>query len=289
MPQMITDDHYSDIQNWLKVINTNKKRSKIFYAEGDDEFMADGKLFKMIPSEYCKYATFDEFYLHINVKTKEILFQAWNIENFDELRRSTIESGVLNWEKMEFSVLTFITTNISKLSYTSGALKNHFPMNGSVTTHTTYPQQQPYSHKPYVPPVSIYNDGDYKEREVIREKFTALVKQNKTGLAVELLESAITKMCENKKFSGLDLFLTALPTEYMNIPAMFSVLKVTCGADHILRDRRGFFEKVKSRLSKTGKLNKMLDKLNEVEPGKEYVGITKYSNEPTEIKANAAN
>jgi hypothetical protein len=286
---MITDDHYSDIQNWLKVINTNKKRSKIFYAEGDDEFMADGKLFKMIPSEYCKYATFDEFYLHINVKTKEILFQAWNIENFDELRRSTIESGVLNWEKMEFSVLTFITTNISKLSYTSGALKNHFPMNGSVTTHTTYPQQQPYSHKPYVPPVSIYNDGDYKEREVIREKFTALVKQNKTGLAVELLESAITKMCENKKFSGLDLFLTALPTEYMNIPAMFSVLKVTCGADHILRDRRGFFEKVKSRLSKTGKLNKMLDKLNEVEPGKEYVGITKYSNEPTEIKANAAN
>jgi hypothetical protein len=286
---MITDDHYSDIKNWLKVINTNKKRSKIFYAEGDDEFMADGKLFKMIPSEYCKYATFDEFYLHINVKTKEILFQAWNIENFDELRRSTIESGVLNWEKMEFSVLTFITTNISKLSYTSGALKNHFPMNGSVTTHTTYPQQQPYSYKPYVPPVSIYNDGDYKEREVIREKFTALVKQNKTGLAVELLESAITKMCENKKFSGLDLFLTALPTEYMNIPAMFSVLKVTCGADHILRDRRGFFEKVKSRLSKTGKLNKMLDKLNEVEPGKEYVGITKYSNEPTEIKANAAN
>ena len=288
MPQMITDDHYSDIKSWLKVINTNKKRSKIFYAEGDDEFIADGKLFKMIPTEYCKYATFDEFYLHVNVKTKEILFQAWNIENFDELRRSAIESGVLDWEKMEFSVLTFITTNISKLSYTSAALKNYpSSSHNSVTTHTTYPQQ--YS-PPYKSPISTYNEGDYKEREAIREKFAALIKQNKTGLAIEHIESAIIKMCESKKFSGLDLFLTALPVENMNIPAMFSILKVTRGADHILRDRRSFFVKVKSRLSKTGKLNKMIGKLNEVEPGKEYAGVTKYSNEPpVETKANAAN
>ena len=288
MPQMITDDHYSDIKSWLKVINTNKKRSKIFYAEGDDEFIADGKLFKMIPTEYCKYATFDEFYLHVNVKTKEILFQAWNIENFDELRRSAIESGVLDWEKMEFSVLTFITTNISKLSYTSSALKSHSSSSHNpVTTHTTYPQQ--YS-PPYKPPVSLYNESEYKEREAIREKFAALIKQNKTGLAIEHIESAIIKMCESKKFSGLDLFLTALPVENMNIPAMFSILKVTRGADHILRDRRSFFEKVKSRLSKTGKLNKMIGKLNAVEPGKEYAGVTKYSNEPpVETKANAAN
>jgi hypothetical protein len=285
---MITDDHYSDIKSWLKVINTNKKRSKIFYAEGDDEFIADGKLFKMIPTEYCKYATFDEFYLHVNVKTKEILFQAWNIENFDELRRSAIESGVLDWEKMEFSVLTFITTNISKLSYTSSALKSHSSSSHNpVTTHTTYPQQ--YS-PPYKPPVSLYNESEYKEREAIREKFAALIKQNKTGLAIEHIESAIIKMCESKKFSGLDLFLTALPVENMNIPAMFSILKVTRGADHILRDRRSFFEKVKSRLSKTGKLNKMISKLNAVEPGKEYAGVTKYSNEPpVETKANAAN
>src|ERR1019366_2016773 len=271
MPQMITDDHYSDIKSWLKVINTNKKRSKIFYAEGDDEFIADGKLFKMIPTEYCKYATFDEFYLHVNVKTKEILFQAWNIENFDELRRSAIESGVLDWEKMEFSVLTFITTNISKLSYTSSALKSHSSSSHNpVTTHTTYPQQ--YS-PPYKPPVSLYNESEYKEREAIREKFAALIKQNRTGLAIEQIESAIIKMCESKKFSGLDLFLTALPVENMNIPAMFSILKVTRGADHILRDRRSFFEKVKSRLSKTGKLNKMISKLNAVEPGKEYAGV----------------
>jgi hypothetical protein len=34
----------------------------------------------------------------------------------------------------------------------------------------------------------------------------------------------------------------------------------------------------------------MIGKLNEVEPGKEYAGVTKYSNEPpVETKANAAN
>lgn len=295
MSQMITSHNYNDIKSWIKVINANKKRTKIFYAESDDEFIADGKLFKMMPSEYAKYATFDEFYLHINVKNKEILFEAWNIADFDEMRRSEIESGFLDWDKMEFIVLTFLTTNITQLSFSASIVAKHSPVNGATshTSHNPYSHQTrtphtPYTHIPYKP-TPTYSEVAYKEREAIREKFATLVKQNKTGLAIEHIESAIIKMCEEKKFAGLDLFISSLPIETMNVPALFSVLKASRGADHLLKERQIFFDKVRSRLVKSGKLTKMFSKLNNVAPGKEYAGVVKYTNEPTETKANAPN
>jgi hypothetical protein len=289
-PQMITDDEYSDIKAWLKVIASNKKRSKIFYAESEDAFIADGKLFKMLPAEYSKYATFDEFYVHVNVKNKEVLYHAWNIENFDELRRSTIEDGVFEWGKVESVILSFLTTNITKLSYSASTVSQGTSASAgshnSTRTHTQFPQQ--YG-PPYKPSSYSYNEADYKERDAARDKFVALIKQNKTGAAVELVQETIIKLCEAKKFGSLDLFIISLPVETMNIPSMLSVLKATRGADHLLKDRRPFFVKVKERMSKSGKLNKMLYLLDEVEPGKEYAGVTKYSNEPTETKVNAPN
>ena len=286
---MISNNHYSDITSWLKVIASNKKRSKVFYIENDDAFIADGKLLKCMPVEYAKYSAFDEFYVHVNVKEKEILYQAWNIENFDELRTSVIESGMLDWDKMEFIILTFLTANMSKLSYSVGTMNSLSSSTSSTSSTTTPYTHTPYNHTPYKPTTTSYfNEPDYKERESAKDKLAELLKQNKTSKAIDHVDHFVTKLCEDKKFYGLDLFISALPVDNMNVPMMFTVLKATRGADHLLKDRKTFFEKVKTRLSKTGKLSKAIAFLNELEPGKEYPGVTKYNNEPQAEKKDAS-
>jgi hypothetical protein len=55
-----------------------------------------------------------------------------------------------------------------------------------------------------------------------------------------------------------------------------------------MKDRKAFFEKVKVKLHKTNRSDKTLSMLSELEPGKEYAGVVKYSNDPVE-KVNAPN
>src|ERR1700722_17042702 len=104
---------YNDITSWMRIIKPNQKRTKFFFLENDDMFIVDGKMIKTMPPAYSKYCEFDEFYLHVNVKDKEVMYQAFNMDNPDKIGGAKVESGQFLWDMVERCLLTFFITNNS--------------------------------------------------------------------------------------------------------------------------------------------------------------------------------
>jgi hypothetical protein len=279
------------ISKCLRLIKVAPRDNEFFYVEDDtNSCLIDGKMIKMLPSEYNKYSKFDEFWIHIDADNRTINFVVYNIADFITNSHKDEERGILEWNKMLIPIATFFVANLQLLcsaiatinSNTSATTSHGSNMTNDAETRfgSKTPTQYPYYKTPH--DTSAW-EASYKERNTIKERFEALIKENKTGAAIEFINIAINKMCDEKKFSSLDLLMFALP-DTMNMPTMIAILKATAGADHLMKDRKIIFERAMKKFN-SNKSTKMIEVINALAPGKEYAGIKKYSND-TDTKTN---
>lgn len=272
------EDKSQKIGNYIDFIKKYPKEVNFFALDVGRKFIVDGKKIKLLPTEYSKHNTKDEFYISVNPDLKKVIFYSCMIVDYTTEEKTDEELGHFEWDKVQNQILGFIVLHLSDLSTSSTPYKDSEKINGGCgfsTSHT--PANQPYP--PYTPPTynNDYTSKDYKDRTAITDKLIDLLKANKTSLAIDHITTSIAGMCENKKFDSLDCLLKYIALDRLTIPAMLAILDATRGADHILKDRKEFFFKVKNHLAKV-RSSKIDNLLCNMEPGKEYKNIKKYEN-----------
>jgi hypothetical protein len=156
--------------------------------------------------------------------------------------------------------------------------RNAPPANNNVRNPTA---NYPASHignnynSAYTPPPYSYGTSAYKEREAFYDKINLSLKENRTSQAIDQINDHITAMCKDKKFDELDYLIKMVVFDKLNIPTMLGILSATQGADHVLKERKDFYNKVKTHITKI-KPSRVDLVLRNLEPGKVYENVQKY-------------
>ena len=262
------------IIQYIDFIKRQPREQKYFSFDDGRAFFVDGNKIKMLPPEYAKYYNHDEFYLKIEPDVKKIMYYAFNVDSYQSTENIDEDLGYFDWDKVSEQIYTFLTLHLKELSTSSTPLvdisekKESTPSSYS-SSHPTYDTSRSYSDTTYY--------AAYKERDAFCNKLTDLLKASKTSIAVDHISNNIKKMCEDKKFDDLDMLLRWITFDKLNVPAMIALLNATRGADHLLKERKEFFGKVKTYLMKI-KPARAEFLLRDLEPGKKYKNIVVYEN-----------
>lgn len=302
-------DFYTKILGYLDYIKRKPKESKFFYFDKGRSFIVDGNKLKLLPLAYAKHYQKNEFYVHVDTDKKQIMYYSYDVSDMIADTHTNGEEGFFDWEQVESCVYNFLTLHMKELTdaslpytdiakgtsepSTSFSGSNSSSSNGNGKNfsngyqgysnhghgyHNTNHNSNNYSgnnyNSNYYPK---YGTEDYKEREAFNEKLTALLKDNKTSNAIDHIQTSLEKMFKNKKFQNVDSILRLMSIEKFNLPIMMTILDVTRGADHVLKERKDFYNKVKTQLTKIKITPARADRiLRDMEPGKEYKGVEKY-------------
>lgn len=82
---------------------------KHLYFNGDDSFVVNGQMIKLIPFQYHKFYLRDEFYISVNVARREVAYYAYDNANGDD------EEGYMEWHDMEDCIYNFFVLNIKDI------------------------------------------------------------------------------------------------------------------------------------------------------------------------------
>ena len=270
--------NYQRILNFIELIQRKPKKDvKFFFFDKGKIFIVDGKMVKLLPLEYQKLASKDEFYLHINPEEKKIMYWAYNIKDFIEAKPIETEEGYIEWDKAENPIYNFFVTNIKKLSESSmpysevSGTKTSSPvsgyvnkdhnagdsfMSGSTNKGSSYSGSSNYNSS-----YSDWNSASYKEREAFFDKLKSLIKENRTTFAIDLIDDQIGKMKAENRFDDINTIFNRIWMESLSTSTMIELLRVTAGDDGKIKERKGFYEKVKIHL---GKMNIKPERQNKV-------------------------
>jgi hypothetical protein len=251
----------SRISNYLMLIKRKPNKNtvvKYFHLDIDtNKFIVDGKLLKLLPLRYNSFSRKDEFYIQVDVDKEEVLYYAFDLENYLTSQRANEVEGKMEWAEMEMSIHNFFIMHIKELS---NAAAPHIEAMGEDNTairpvnRPNYETQTSYPGSTYTPPSNYgsfgYNSPAYKEREAFYDKLNSFLKESKTSKAIDHIFVSIDKMCQDKKFEELDSLLRMINFDKLNVPAMLTILDTTKQADQQLKARKEFFEKVKTYVGK---------------------------------------
>ena len=134
----------------------------------------------------------------------------------------------------------------------------------SHNTSSSFYNSSPYS----------YGTPAYKEEKRSYEGLWASLKENKSTKAIDLIHSQMEKMVNEKKYEELDIMLKMISFDKLNIPTMLEILDTTRTADNSLKERKEFFNKVKTHLAKMKPARAKL-LLKRFESDKEVVDLSK--------------
>lgn len=272
---MTTNDVHKRILTYIDLIQRKPKKDlKFFYFDDGKKFIVDGNRLKLLPFDYHQFYTKDEFYIHVNPIEKRIMYYAYDIKDFMDNRHVNEEEGYMNWEDVEDCIYNFFVLSIKELTdavapYVEVQEKSS---STSITRHNSSTYDHTHGHhgghtSHYSSSPHGYGTPAYKEREAFFDKLWAMLKENRSTQAMDLIGTTIGKMCEDKKFEELDALFRAISFDKLSIPTMLRLLDATTVADEHLKARKDFFDKVKTHLTKT-KPARVQDILRNMEPGK---------------------
>jgi len=279
------DDNQKTIISYIDFIKRYPREHKYFSLDEGRKFIVDGNRIKMLPTEYAKHYTKNEFFVSIDPDNKKVIFYAFDLESIGSKNKINEDMGYFEWDRVVDQIYTFLSLHLKELTtattpYTDIVEKNKQSSNSSSSEWkppTTTPSQ-PYNSNGYGSYANSgynYNSSSYKEREAFCSKITDLLKENHTSNAIDHISTTIIKMCEDKKFDDIDSVLRWITFDKLNIPTMLTLLSATRGADHLLKERKDFFGKVRNHIIKI-KPTKAEYILRNLEPGKEYKDVVKY-------------
>jgi hypothetical protein len=272
--------NYQKILNYISFIEQNPNKTvKYFTFDNGKKFIIDGNKLKLLPLVYGTHCSKDEFWVHVNPSDKQVMFYSYDIEDYSTGRHIREEQGFFEWDKVEDSIYNFIVLNIEELATSP---MPHSKIVDPKASYSGTPPVHSNSHtNTYVPPVynnngfNHYGSPAYKAREAFFDKIIALLKENHTSSAMDFISDTIDGMCKEKRFEELDTWLRMINFDKLNVPTMLGILRTTRGADHVLRERKEFFDKVKNYITRI-KPARALVILKDLEPGKEYKDVVRY-------------
>src|SRR5271165_7056415 len=201
---MIANTTYDKILDYLNSIQSHPKNDvKYFFFDEHKKFIVSGEKLKSLPSQYQKYYSREEFYIHVDVLNKRIQFYAFDLKDYNSGARINESGGVIVWcKEVEDSIYNFLVLNIRNLSSAT------FPYSEKPTTYQSQPSYKPYQHEPPYPGYqgsfnnnssqSYYDGSSYKDREAFFDKVNALIKSNKTAKATDYIFDSISKFNKEK-------------------------------------------------------------------------------------------
>lgn len=256
----MTNNNHQKILNYIELIQRHPKDSvKFFYFDDGKKFIVDGNMLKLLPWGYYNLYGKDEFYIHVNPIEKKVMYYAFDIEKLSSGKHINEEEGFLEWEEVEDSIYNFFVLNIKTLSSigtpyidvqdpkasgksnVSSSVGNY---NGSNYSNGYQNYQNNYEK------TFGYGSSAYKDREAFYDKLKASIKENSTTKAIDLISCHMDKMIADKKFDELDAVIRLIEFDKLNVPIMLGILDITKQADGSLKERRLFFDKVKTHLTK---------------------------------------
>jgi hypothetical protein len=261
--------NYKRILNYIDLIKRNPKKDvKFFYFDEGSKFIVDGNRLKLLPFMYHQFYLKDEFYVHVNPIEQKVMYYAFDIGNYIEADHIKEEEGYMAWKDVEDCIYNFFVLNIKDLTGSatpymdvqepsrtttfSGNNANHHIHSGYNNVHTS-----PYG----------YGTQAYRDREAFFDKLWPLIKENKTSKAMDLIGEHVAKMCNDKKFEELNIILSIISFDKLNVPTMLGILDATYNSDHLLKSRKDFYEKVRSHITKLKPARAGII-LRNLEPGK---------------------
>lgn len=296
---MAKNENQEKIINYIDFIKKHPRELKYFSFDEGRKFIVDGNKIKMLPTEYAKYYNKDEFYISVDPDKQKVIYYAFDVEDYTSNKHKDEHLGYFEWDKVSEQIYAFLTLHLKELTTSSTPYTDITEKKGgSTTSHgsqamTRY-QSDPRHNSDYpnmgsgfsggrgTTPSGVYSgvgssnySTNYREREAFCNKITDLLKEYKTSVAIDAINSHVKKMCEDKKFDDLDSILRWITFDKLNIPTMIALLDTTRGADHLLKERKDFFGKVKTHLTKINPARAEFI-LRNMEPGKEYKNVVKY-------------
>jgi hypothetical protein len=255
------ETNHQRILSYIDLIQRKPNKDvKFFNFDDGKKFIIDGTKLKLLPFEHHHLYTKNEFYVHVNVIDKKVMYYAYDIVDYINGKKANEEEGHMKWDDLETCIYNFFVMNIKELADTVAPYvdvidktKSYITPSKSYITPstTTYPGYtgQNYNSGYYDGPHS-YGSPAYKAREAFFDKLWALLKESKTSVAMDLVNEHIGKMCEEKKFEELDILLRMITFDKLNIPTMLGLLSATSAYDKLLKARSEFFDKVKTHITK---------------------------------------
>lgn len=260
---VLEQTNYQRIINFIDLIQKKPKKDvKFFFFDAGKKFVVNGKMIKLLPMEYQKLSTKDEFYIHVNPEEKKVMYWAYDIKDYVNAQPIAQEEGYMTWEKVEDCIYNFLAINIRDLSETVA------PYNEvGRTSSTTSSSSSSYSNKdhgggfigggsnnyPYSGGTTTtydYSSPSYKEREAFFTKLGDLVKEAKTAVAMDLIDEQIGKMKAEKRFDDINTLLARVYFDKLSTITMLGLLTATAGEDDKLKERKVFYGKVQEHLRK---------------------------------------
>jgi hypothetical protein len=282
------DNHQEKIINYIDFIKKHPRELKYFSFDEGRRFIVDGNKIKMLPIEYSKYYNRDEFYICVDPDQKKIIYYAFDVVNYTSNEHTNDSLGYFDWDKVSNQVYAFLTLHLKELTTSSTPYHDVVEKKGGSTSSGSQAMTRYRSDSDFpnagrgfgertttTTTSSSYSFSSYKERDAFCTKITDYLKENKTSIAIDHINNHIKKMCEEKKFDDLDYILRWITFDKLNIPTMIAFLDTTRGADHLLKERKDFYGKVKGHLMKI-KPTLAGHILRNLEPGKEYKNVVKY-------------
>lgn len=248
----MTMNNFQRIINYIELIKRKPKQDVKFFNfdDSDRKFIVDGNKFKLLPFKYYYLYEREEFYIHVNIIDKKIMYYAFDVESHAANKHINEEEGYMNWDEVETCVYNFFALNIKLLTdiatpYSEINEPKSKPMQAStqLATHThSYHDTSYYN--------TGYGSASYKEREAFYDKLWAFLKENKTSQAIDHIVAHFEKMCQEKKFEDIDSLLRIISFDKLTAMTMIAILDATNEVDDCLKARKDFFEKVKVYLKK---------------------------------------
>jgi hypothetical protein len=253
---MINNNH-EKILNYIELIQRHPKDSvKFFYFDDGKKFIVDGNMLKLLPWGYYNLYGKDEFYIHVNPIEKKVMYYAFDIEELSSGKHIHEEEGFFEWEQVEDCIYNFFVLNIKTLSSVGTPyIDVQDPKASGKSSSTNYSNPGNYNsgyqnYQNNYEKTFGYGSSAYKDREAFYDKLKASIKENSTTKAIDLINCHMDQMIADKKFDELDTVIRLIDFDKLNVSIMLGILDITKQADGSLKERRFFFDKVKTHLTK---------------------------------------
>lgn len=242
---------YNKILNYISLIKREPKKASFFLFDAEKKiFVVEGCMIKLLPSKYDILYKKNEFYIQFSYGEKAALYYAFDNVVFDDgdIAHANQEEGYIPWDDIEDNVYNFLALNIKELT---NVAMPHMEADSIGKSQTTY---SPPTNVRNPPAFGSTNYGlfsnNWKERDAFTDKLFEHLKNNRTTLAVDHIDSFYHKMITDQKFDDMDILFRSISFEKLNVPTMIRILTATDKANAFCKDRVLFFNKVKDHIKK---------------------------------------
>jgi hypothetical protein len=261
---------YESILRYCKVITSkpNFKTNFFFLDEHCRMMMINAAKLPTVPFVIDHLMKQDEVWIFVDLeKTEHIRVFSYDVVNAEKNIFTNEKEMVLIFSILEDHILNFLIANIQflcehtnpvleveKLStqdlcrtpYRSKDVENYrerqrgsYPAAGSSSyPYTNYNYNNSWSHM------------DFKEREDILNPLYDLVKNYRTGQAIDYIDQKFPDLFKQDKASLINSIFRLVVLEKLDVSTMLALVRVSHGLDEKFYDRKEFVRKIKQLLEK---------------------------------------